>query len=124
MTPPKRILVIDDDPVVVKMLDSLLKSHQYEVLLAADAPTGLEMAMKCSPHLIILDVMMPIINGYNICRLLKKETKHSKIPIILLTSRASEEDHRIGKEVGADAYINKPLNTTELLSQIQGMLVA
>ena len=122
MKSTKRILVIDDDPVITKLLDSLLKSHHYEVLLAGDAPSGLEMAIKQSPDIIVLDVMMPIINGYNICRLLKKETAHQKIPIILLTSRSSDDDRRIGKEVGADAYIAKPLNTQELLSRISELL--
>ena len=118
----KKILVIDDDPTVIKLLESILGSKGYEVLLAREAPLGLEAAMKKSPHLIILDVMMPIINGYNICRLLKSEEETRNIPIVLLTSRSGEEDQKIGEEVGADAYFAKPFNTEALLNKILELL--
>ena len=83
---------------------------------------GLEIAMKKQPDLIVLDVMMPIINGFNICRLMKSEETCKHIPIILLTSRVTEEDRRIGQEVGADAYLLKPLNTEEFLYKVKELL--
>jgi len=119
---PKRILVVDDDPVIVRTLEGNLKSSGYEVLVSQDATEGLEKAFKQSPQLIILDVMMPIINGFNFCRLLKSQEQHRGILIIMLTSRAEEEDRKIGMEVGADAYIVKPFKTEDLLARIKELL--
>lgn len=118
----RRILVIDDDPGFAKLADSVLRTQNYEVTVSRDAPQGLEMAIKQPPDLIILDVMMPIINGYNICRLLKSQAHLKNIPVILLTSRASEEDRRIGEEAGANAYLSKPLNTEELFQKVKDLL--
>jgi DNA-binding response OmpR family regulator len=117
-----RILVVDDDPSVIRLLAGLLKTSGFEALLADDAPSGLELAMKQKPDLIVLNVMMPIINGFNICRLMKSEAACKHIPIILLTSRVTEEDRRIGQEVGADAYMLKPLNTAEFLHKVEELL--
>ena len=125
MNDPKKtsvVLVIDDDPTHIRLMEKILTGAQYRVLLADDAPVGLEMAMKQKPDLIVLDVMMPVINGFNICRLLKSEEGVSGIPIILLTSRITEEDQRIGREVGADAYMLKPLNTNEFLAKVRELL--
>ncbi len=119
---PKRILVVDDDPVVVHILESRLKDNGYEVMVTQEATNGLEMAMKQFPDLIILDVMMPIVNGYNFCRLLKSQDKHKNIPVMMLTSRSEEQDRRIGEEVGADAYIVKPFNIDELLGTVRQLL--
>ena len=118
----KKILVIDDDPTLLKLAQSVLNSSGYEVVVAADAPNGLELAMKQNPDLIILDVMMPVINGFNICRLMKSEKSLKHIPIILLTSRSTESDQKIGAEVGADAYFAKPFKTDELLFKVRELL--
>jgi len=80
------------------------------------------MALKAVPDLIILDVMMPVVNGYNFCRLLKSEQNHKNIPIILLTSRSEEKDMAIGQEVGADAYLAKPVNMDVLLGKIDELI--
>ena len=117
-----KILVIDDDPTVISLTQGVLSSNGFEVLTAQEASQGLEMAMKDSPQLIILDVMMPIINGFNICRLMKSQETFKHIPIILLTSRSQEQDRKIGEEVGADAYVTKPFKTEELLSKINSLL--
>jgi len=124
MADPKksRILIIDDDSGHIRLMEKILGGQGYDLLLANEAPLGLETAMKNRPDLIVLDVMMPIINGFNICRLLKSEEEHRHIPIILLTSRITEEDQRIGREVGADAYLLKPLNTKEFLNTVQQLL--
>ncbi len=117
-----RILIIDDDQGVIKLTTSILSSNGYEVLSSSEAPAGLEMAMKEKIDLIVLDVMIPIINGFNICRLLKSQEKYKMIPIVLLTSRSEDEDRKIGKEVGADAYIAKPLNRENFLTTIKDLL--
>ena len=117
-----KILVVDDDRGHNKLVESVLGSKGYEIVVADEAPNGLELAMKARPDLIVLDVMMPIINGFNICRLMKSEEACKNIPIILLTSRITEEDRRIGHEVGADAYLLKPLNTGEFLDTVGKLL--
>ena len=119
-----RILVIDDDPTVIRMTQGVLTSNGFDVLTAQEAAQGLEMAMKDKPQLIILDVMMPIINGFNICRLMKSQENFKHIPIILLTSRSQEQDRKIGEEVGADAYVTKPFKTEDLLQKINALLPA
>lgn len=124
-TPEKssRILVIDDDPVIVKLAEGILTANGYSVMTSTDAPAGLEMAMKEKIDLIILDVMLPVINGYNICRLIKSQESRKKIPIILLTSRAEVEDRKIGQEVGADAYIAKPLEREHFLKTVRDLIL-
>lgn len=116
------ILVVDDNPTDLKLISSVLTAQGYVVSTADEAPGGIETAMNLSPSLIILDVMMPIINGYNICRLIKDQKDYARIPILLLTSRSSEEDHRIGREAGADAYMSKPFKTEELLATVQQLM--
>lgn len=123
MTPTskKKILVIDDDPVLLKLLESHLAEKGFEVVAAHEADRGLQLAMSMSPSLIILDVMMPIINGYNICRLLKNESTFKHIPIMLLTGRDNEEDMRIGEEAGADAYLTKPVDMPLLFNRVHAL---
>jgi DNA-binding response OmpR family regulator len=84
-----------------------------------EATEGLEYAITHNPDLIILDVMMPIINGFNFCRLLKQEKNRKNIPVILLTARDQMKDIEIGFEVGAEAYLTKPVNTAELIKTIK-----
>lgn len=113
------ILVIDDNPTDLKLIASILASKGYNVSAISDAPEGIESIMKIMPALIVLDVMMPIINGYNVCRLIKDQKEYAHIPIILLTSRTTEDDHRIGREAGANAYMRKPFKSQELLSLVE-----
>jgi len=121
-TSQKRILVVDDEPSLIKLMETRLRASGYDVLTSVEAPEGLEKAMTEKPDLIILDVMMPIVNGYNFCRLLKASPENKDIPIIFLTSRTGEEDKKIGEEVGANAYLTKPFKIDELLSTIKGFV--
>ena len=115
----KNILIVDDDVLQLKLLEGILKSNGYAISIATEADEGLDKAINNDPDLIILDVMMPVINGYNFCRLLKKEAGKSEILIILLTSRDELQDIQIGLEMGADAYLTKPVHTDELLKTIR-----
>lgn len=115
----KKILVVDDDPALTVLVKKFLEKNGYEVTAVTEAVDGLEYAMKKDPDLIILDVMMPIINGFNFCRLLKQDENKKNIPIVLLTSRDQIKDIEIGLEMGAGAYLVKPLNTAELLKIIK-----
>ena len=118
----KKILIVDDDPVIVKLLESRLKENSYSIEATMDASEGLQIAMNGAVDLVILDVMMPIINGYNFCGLLKAQEEQKHIPIIFLTSRITEEDMEIGRQMGAEAYLTKPINMEELLSKIRELL--
>ena len=118
----KTILVVDDDPVIVKLLETRLTKEGYKVITALEAADGLQMAISDSPDLIVLDVMMPIINGYNFCHLLKSEEGKKEIPIIFLTSRNSAEDIRIGQQMGADAYLTKPVDISILVGKMKEIL--
>ena len=118
----KRILVVDDEEDVLKTVTYRLKSNGYEVLSALDGKDGLDKARQEKPDLIILDLMLPKINGYKVCRLLKFDDEYSKIPIILFTARAEETDKKLGVEVKADAYITKPFDFPVLLEKIKELL--
>ena len=115
----KKILIVDDDPVLIKLLHSILTTKGYEVITTDQAADGLQFAINAHPDLIILDVMMPIINGFNFCRLLKNQEGKRHIPIVILTARNEMEDVEIGMEMGAEAYLTKPVNTDELFRTIK-----
>ena len=118
----KRILVVDDNPQVVALLKMRLELAGFEVIAAHDGYEGLVLARKEKPDLIILDVMLPKMNGYQICRFLKYDKKYKHIPIIILTSRAKQSDVVIGKKAGTDEYIFKPYNPKKLLELINKYL--
>jgi len=118
---PKTILVVDDDKAVTTLLDALLSQDGYTVLIAHDGLDGMVQVKKNIPDLIILDIMMPEINGYDVCSNLKFDEKYKHIPIIVLTSREQELDSRIGQLMGID-YIQKPIDTPVLLGKIQTAL--
>jgi len=115
----KKILIVDDEPSLVMLVSTRLKTHGYEVISAGDGQTGLDMAKKEKPDLIILDLMLPKMDGYKVCGLLKKDTRYSKIPIILFSARDQEEDKIQGMELGANAYIAKPFTPQILLEKIE-----
>lgn len=118
----KRILLIEDETDMVYALTLQLEAIDYEVLSATDGQTGLDMARKENPDLIILDLMLPKMDGYKICRMLKFDERYKKIPIIMFTARVQDQDKKLGQEVGADAYITKPFDSTELLNRISALL--
>jgi len=122
MVKRKRILVVDDEPATVEMIADFLKSHDYEVLAAYDGKEGLHKARAEKPNLIILDVMMPKLDGYKVCWLLKFDRKYSHIPIIILTARAAPSDRETSLKSGADAYLVKPLDPMRLLAMIRKLL--
>ena len=118
----KRILVIDDEADLVEMLSLRLQINGYEVLTASDGQEGQEKAREDKPDLIILDLMLPKIDGYKICLMLKFDEKYKNIPIILFTARAQETDISLGEEVRADAYIVKPFEPDILLAKIKELI--
>ena len=117
-----RILLVDDEPIIVKAVEKRLQAEGYEVLVAADGQEALEKAKKENPNLIILDLMLPKMDGYKVCALLKKDVRYAQTPIVMFTARAQESDETLGLECGADAYLKKPFNSQELLEKIKGLL--
>lgn len=118
----KRILVIEDDYDVAEMLVMYFSSHQYEVFHADAGYVGIEMARANFPQLILLDVMMPDIDGYETCRLLRQASLTKYIPIIFLTQRDERANKVKGLELGADDYITKPFDVDELRLRVQGAI--
>ena len=118
----KTILIIDDEPDMIYAVQMQLEANGYNVITAGDGEEGLEEARNQKPNLIILDLMLPKLDGYKICRLLKFDEKYRKIPIIMYTARGQEEDKNLGYEVGADIYLVKPFEPKVLLENIHSLL--
>ncbi len=116
----KRILVIDDEPEMLTGLEDNLSYEGYAVLTARDGPDGLAKAQRELPDLIILDIMMPSMSGWDVCRELRKKGVH--VRIIMLTARGQEVDTVVGLELGADDYVTKPFSVRELLARVRAVL--
>lgn len=114
-----RILVVDDELPIAEAIAYNLKKAGYQVQTAADAETCLRIARASPPSLIILDIMLPSISGFDVCRLLRQ---HGDVPIIMLTARTAEMDRVKGLELGADDYVTKPFNMRELLARVKSVL--
>ncbi|MBU3911054.1 MAG: response regulator [Candidatus Omnitrophica bacterium] len=122
MSDKKKILVVDDEQDLRKMLRFRLEAVGYDVDEAGDGQEGLDKARSHWPDLVILDLMLPKIDGYKVCRMLKFDERHKHKPIIMFTARAQEKDAELGKEMGADAYITKPFEPKVLLEKIKELL--
>lgn len=116
-----KILAVDDDDAIRELLTVQLKKNRYEVLLAADGEEALQKAQE-HPDLILLDVMLPKLDGFEVCRQLKANPQTAAIPIIMLTAKAEEIDKVLGLELGADDYIAKPFSMRELMARIKAVL--
>ena len=117
-----RILLVDDEPSIVKMVGKRLEVEGFDVLIAMDGQDGLAKARTQSPDLIVLDLMLPKLNGYEVCTMLKQDSRYQKIPVVMFTAKAQEKDEKLGMECGADAYVRKPFRAQELLGKIRGLL--
>jgi two-component system alkaline phosphatase synthesis response regulator PhoP len=118
----KKILVVDDEVYILHILDFSLGAEGYEVLTAADGDEAIRVARTEKPDLIVLDIMMPKVDGFEACRRLKADPETSAIPVILLTAKGREVDRQMGMEVGADDYIVKPFSPTRLIEKIGSYL--
>ena len=118
----KKILVVDDEPDVLELIEFNLKAAGFEVATAVDGAEALTKARSVQPALILLDVMLPEIDGMQVCKTLKREPATASIPIIMLTAKAAEIDRVLGLELGADDYVTKPFSPRELVLRIKGLL--
>jgi DNA-binding response OmpR family regulator len=120
-TPP-RILIVDDTPANVEILEMRLAANGYEILTAGDGEEALEVIEKQEPDLILLDIMMPRIDGIEVCRRVKANDALPFIPIVLVTSKADPKDVVAGLEAGAEEYLTKPVEHTALVARVKSML--
>ncbi len=118
----KKILITEDSPTILEILKVVLAEEGYEVIAASDGQEALNLAKTEKPDLMVLDLMLPKIDGYKVCRMLKFDEKYKDIPIIMLTARTNETDEKLGKEVGADAYIKKPFEPEVVIDEIKKLL--
>lgn len=118
----QRILVVDDEKGIQEIVSQALKRRGYDTLNAADGDTALDMAFTAKPDLIILDLMLPRMDGWEVCRRLKSNKETASIPIIMLTARREETDLVEGLDLGADDYIKKPFSLAELTARVGAIL--
>jgi CheY-like chemotaxis protein len=119
---PTRILVADDDPVILRLLQVNFNLEGFEVHTATRGEEALEKAREHLPDIILLDVMMPGVDGWEVCRRLKEDQATAAIPVIFLSARAQDQDRRRGYELGVVAYVTKPFDPGELIEVVQRSL--
>jgi len=119
---PKKILITEDSPTVLAIAKETLEKGGYTVVTAVDGQDAMDKTKKERPDLIILDLMLPKIDGYKVCAMLKFNKEYQNIPVIILTARAGEADKKMGGDVKADAYITKPFEPQALLAKIGELL--
>jgi DNA-binding response OmpR family regulator len=120
--PAPKILVVDDEADLVSVLRFGLEVEGFEVISASDGEQGLNLAREAQPALLLLDLMLPKLDGYKVCRALKFDERYRTMPIFILSARSGEEDRRLALEMGADAFITKPYEMKELVSRIRARL--
>jgi CheY-like chemotaxis protein len=118
------VLVVDDDPVIQGLLRVNFEMEGYDVITASDGVEGLERARAERPNVVILDVMMPRMDGLEVARTLKGDPSTSPIPVLLLSAKAQEADMRAGAATGAEAYVTKPFDPLDLLQRVEALLAA
>jgi DNA-binding response OmpR family regulator len=115
----KKVLVVDDEPTLVATLKYNLEREGYQVITAADGESGLSAARANRPDLIVLDLLLPVIDGFEVCRILRREMT---TPILMLTAKTDEVDKVVGLELGADDYVTKPFSMRELIARVRALL--
>ncbi|HEY3074798.1 MAG TPA: response regulator [Burkholderiales bacterium] len=118
----KKILIADDEPNIVTALEFLLQRNGYEVLIARNGDAALKLVESQRPDLVLLDVMMPVKSGYEVCQRMRERAEWRQIKIIMLTAKGRDVEVNKGLSIGADLYITKPFSTQELVAKINGLL--
>ncbi|HEX3720440.1 MAG TPA: response regulator [Verrucomicrobiae bacterium] len=118
----ERILVVDDEPDMLELIEVNLAAAGYEVFTSANGKDGLQKARQTPPELIVLDLMLPELDGLEVCKSLRRDASTAAIPILMLTARVAEIDRVLGLELGADDYVTKPFSTRELVLRVKNLL--
>ncbi len=119
---PGKILIADDEPNIVVALEYLLQRNGYEVHVARNGDEALQLVESCSPDLVLLDVMMPVRSGYEVCRRVRERPEWSHIKIIMLSAKGRDAEVAKGLGLGADLYVTKPFSTRELVEKVRALL--
>lgn len=117
----EKILIVDDEPSILMSLEFLMHKEGYQVFIARDGAEALDIINKHTPDIIILDIMMPEVDGYEVCQLVKANASTSHIKVIFLSAKSKKEDIEKGLEMGADLYLTKPFSTRTLMTQIKSL---
>jgi len=117
-----RVLIADDEPNIVASLEFLLQSKDYETCVARDGAEALELVERFQPDLLLLDVMMPLVNGFEVCRTIRGNPAYEGVKIMMLSARGRDTERAQGLALGADAYVTKPFSTKELLAKVGELL--
>ncbi|MBI1798056.1 MAG: response regulator [Candidatus Eisenbacteria bacterium] len=117
-----RILIVDEEADLVAVLRLGLEIEGFEVIEAGDGEEGLRLAREGQPTLMLLDLMLPRLDGYKVCRALKFDDRYKALPIFILSARSGEQDRKLAAEMGADVFICKPYNMRDLVAKIRGRL--
>lgn len=117
-----KIIVIEDDPHILMLISQTLRREGYEVVTATDGSEGLRKVRETHPHLVVLDISLPGLDGYEVCHHLRTEHATSKLPVIMVTAMSRPSDQRRGFEKGADDYLAKPFVLSELITRIRSLL--
>jgi len=120
----KRILIAEDEPNIVMSLEFLLRGAGHEVIIAKDGEEALKAAEQAPPDLVLLDIMLPLVNGFEVCRRIRQHPVLGRVPILLLTARGRESEIARGMALGANAYMTKPFATRELIKRVGELLEA
>jgi len=120
--PGQRILIVEDEEAIVEVVSQTLRRHGYETASAADGDDALEKAFSLRPDLVILDLMLPKMDGWEVCRRLKADRQTASVPVLMLTARREERDVVEGLEIGADDYMKKPFSLSELAARVKALL--
>lgn len=118
----QKILVVDDDPYILMSLEFLMKKNGFDVLVARNGTEALQIVKTFTPDVVLLDIMMPDVNGYEICQYIKSQKKLQKTHVVFLSAKSSEADKEKGFSLGASLYIAKPFSTRLIVSQIKSLL--
>jgi DNA-binding response OmpR family regulator len=115
-----RILIVEDEPALMRGLKDAFSAKGYEVITAQDGATGIDLALEKNPDIMLLDIMLPRVNGYEVCRTVREQGL--EVPILMLTAKGQEEDIILGLNLGADDYIGKPFRIAELIARVNAFL--
>jgi two-component system alkaline phosphatase synthesis response regulator PhoP len=118
----KKILVADDEPNIVAALEFLLRRNGFEVMTACNGEEALRLVESAAPDLVLLDVMMPVRSGYEVCRRIRERPEWSRIKIVMLSAKGRDAEVNKGLALGADLYITKPFSTRDLVDKVKGLL--
>lgn len=120
----EKVLVVDDDPSTLRLTQHILERGGYEVITATNGLVGLQKAQRELPSIVVLDLMLPGLDGFEICHRLKNAPDTSHMPILMLSAKDQDSDKAMAERVGADGYLSKPVNAGELLERVQSLLLS